>query len=305
MTHWLLKKQKSILLFSLIIAGAFLRFYGLDHQSLWNDELFTWKCSVSDRWNDDGHASWERGTNSSVTKTIDTAIYDIHPPGYLILIHYFCKYFGDSEYMLRAPSAFFGVLSILIIFFIGKHIYSEQEGLLAAALMAFLWCPIYFSQEARTYSILLFTTVLSTYCWIIILQRLYTQNQLPNLFVIVGYIAAGGISCWLHYFGTFFILLQAIASYVLFARKIRCLFLITFALYLPIALVYLPWVPVMIMHSRLNAPTYTKPTTVAFFKFIKFCFNESIFFFFLVSVLYMRLLYWFFKTHKKKQHSYI
>lgn len=285
------QKKQILVLFCIVLAGAGLRFYRLDYQSLWNDELYTWKCSASDRWNEDGHASWERGINSSVGKTIDTAIYDIHPPGYLVIIHYFSKYFGDSECMLRLPSALFGTLAIVMIYLLGAHLYTQREGVIAAGLMSFLWCPIYYSQEARTYSMLLFTTLAAVYFWLSILRALHTKGELPHLLNVAGYIAAAGISCWLHYFGMYFIILQGLASSLLFARRIRCLLLITFAVNLPVALTFLPWLPVTLMHFRLNAPTYATPDATAFFKYIKFCFNESVFFFLLVSFLCGVFLY--------------
>lgn len=295
------QKKHLVVLCFIVLAGAGLRLYRLDYQSLWNDELFTWKCSASERWNEDGHIAWERGLGRSLEKTIDTAIYDIHPPGYLVLMYYVTKYFGDSEFVLRFPSALFGTITIIVIYLLGVRLYSHREGLIAASLMSFLWCPIYFSQEARTYSMLLCSTLASVYFWMNILKELNKTGTISKILVVIGYIVASSISCWLHYFGTYFILLQAVTTYLLFIRRIGCLLRLTLALHLPIFLVFLPWIPVMLMHFQLKAPTYANPTATAFFKYIKFCFNESIFFFILVSLMYALLFYRFYKGAKPKK----
>ncbi|HSR17848.1 MAG TPA: glycosyltransferase family 39 protein [Ignavibacteriaceae bacterium] len=142
------EKQKQLLLLLLIVLlGAFLRFYRLDFQSLGNDELSSWNLS-------------NKATGiSDVIRA--QAEYDINPPGYQILLFYIIKYLGDSEFWLRFPSALAGILSIYLIYLLGLKLLSIKEGLLAAALTAIFWCPIYYSQEARAYSLLFLFSIIS------------------------------------------------------------------------------------------------------------------------------------------------
>ena len=42
----------------------------------------------------------------------------------------------DSEWMLRAPSALAGVATLVFVFLMGRRLWSDREGLLAAGLMA-------------------------------------------------------------------------------------------------------------------------------------------------------------------------
>lgn len=141
--------NKTVLLLfcAILILGSIFRFYGLENQSLWTDELASWKIS--------GHAK----VADMYTEIIDE---DTHPPGYYLFLHYLMKYVGDSELVLRLPSAIGGLLAIIAIYLLGLRVYSYKEGLIAAALVAVLNFPIYYSQEARAYSFLILFTILST-----------------------------------------------------------------------------------------------------------------------------------------------
>ncbi len=124
----------------IILSGAFLRFYHLGFPSLGNDELETLRMS----------------DYNSISSMINEGIVpDVHPPGFQLLIYIIMKNFGDSEFILRLPSAIAGILSIYVIFLLGKLIFSIREGLYSAVFLAISWCPLYYSQEARSYSLLL------------------------------------------------------------------------------------------------------------------------------------------------------
>jgi uncharacterized membrane protein len=132
------KRNKNVLILLLLIVllGSVLRFSGLSQQSLWLDELYSWKSA----------------NFNSLSQVIEYGKRDIHPPGYAIVLYYID---GDFEAALRLPSAMCGVLSIIVIYFFGLRYYSYKESLISSALIAFLWCPVYYSQEARMYSMLL------------------------------------------------------------------------------------------------------------------------------------------------------
>src|SRR3990167_4926541 len=84
-------------------------------------------------------------------------------PVYYILVHYWTKIFGLSEFKLRFFSAIFGIASIYMIFLLGKTIFNEKVGLIAAFILSINHQHIYYSQEARNYSFLVFLALLSAY----------------------------------------------------------------------------------------------------------------------------------------------
>ncbi len=58
------------------------------------------------------------------------------PPFFLLVIASSYRIFGVSEMSARIVSAFFGILGVLAIYYLGKYLYNEKTGLMAAFLLA-------------------------------------------------------------------------------------------------------------------------------------------------------------------------
>lgn len=83
-----------------------------------------------------------------------------------ILAHFSIRSFGESAWALRLPALGFGVASIWALFFLGRHLVGRLEALLACTLMTFSYHEIWFSQNARGYTGLLFFATLATWLWL-------------------------------------------------------------------------------------------------------------------------------------------
>jgi mannosyltransferase len=251
-------KSVILLLVSITIVGAILRFYGLGTQSLWNDELSSWRMS-------------DYYTLSSMIREIGPHVG--YPPGHFVLLYLLQKYVGDSELILRFPSAVSGVLCILVIFLLGNLVYSRREGILSAALMAILWFPIYYSQEARCYSMLLLFTMIATYFWISIVRGL-NEGSKPSSYQIGAYVISSLISLYLHNIALLFVTLQGVGAVMLFFKSRRSLPQIGVT-YLLIIIGYLPWINVT-MHPVHISVASIQPTSVTFFpKYFASLYNVS------------------------------
>lgn len=265
-----------VLLITILTIGAVLRFYGLGIQSLWLDELLTWSFSNQERLADVINILRDGST---------------HPPLYFSIIYFIIKYIGYSETILRLPSALYGVISILVVFFLAKRLYSRKEGIISALLMAVLWCPIYYSQEARPYSILLLFVMLSTYLWILILWQL-NINQRPTYYVLSGYILTAIIASYSHYFGLYLVILQGIGALLFFMRRQMALLYIAL-IYFLIFILYLPWSPAVLgqINNTKNYSWIKSPEFISFLKgYIEFLFNNSNTIVLIVTMLYSYLL---------------
>lgn len=190
------------LLAAIISGGAALRLIGLGRESLWNDEL----------------GSWTQYT----LPTIWTAIVYTSPqhvPGYWMLMHVWTRIAGDSETMLRLPSALFGIATIPAMFALGRRCYGDREALIAAGLTAVAWAPVYYSQEARPYALLLLAVVLAT-TWLIDVTRALGAGATPPRRAQLGYVVAATAAAYAHYFGAALVGLQlAAAAYALRRRR--------------------------------------------------------------------------------------
>jgi uncharacterized membrane protein len=200
-----------------------MRFYALDAQSLWNDELSTWEQSHYD----------------SLAEVIELGVRPYpYPPAFQILIYYVEQFVGQSEIALRLPSAIAGVLAIIGIYFLARRVYSRREATIAATLMAFSYQPIYYSQEARAYSLLLLLAVLSAHAWFRLRDDL-ESHHLSKL-SIAAYIATAVAAIYTHHFGLLLVGVQLSGLFVLFANQ-RWAATRVVAIGAGIGAAYLPW----------------------------------------------------------------
>jgi 4-amino-4-deoxy-L-arabinose transferase-like glycosyltransferase len=192
-----------LLLAFLLLLGAGLRFYGLGRESLWNDELDSRRVS---------------GAPTASEVFAKTLAQDGHPPVHNLLLHFVERAWGDSEAALRFPSAIAGVLSIAAIFVLGRLLYGTAEGLLAAGLLTVFWCSIYYSQEARPYSLLLLLVLVASCFWIALLRR-WDEGGSSPIGLIAGYILAALGCCYLHHFGAGLVFLEGLLAFLLSRRR--------------------------------------------------------------------------------------
>lgn len=146
------------LLLATIIGAFFLRLIFLDKpQGLWNDEYVSWSIAVV-----------------PLGKSFFNAILaQCHMPIYYLYLKFLTHFFGDSDLFLRFTSLIPSLISIILMFFIGKLYKDEKLGLLCAFFCATSSFLIYFSQEVRFYSLLFMFSALVLYS---VLKLLKEQN---------------------------------------------------------------------------------------------------------------------------------
>ena len=140
---------KSPLIWLALILGAGFLFRWLailNAGSFWFDEMF----SVH-------FAQYNLG------KMWELLIYETNPPLHIFLLHFWIKFFGTSEWAVRILSLILGLSSVIVIYLLGKKLFSQRVGLLAAFLMSFSGLQMYHSAEARTYPLFVLLALLSVY----------------------------------------------------------------------------------------------------------------------------------------------
>lgn len=214
---------------AILLVAAGLRLWGLDRNPLWNDELF----------------SWHIGSLPTFAAVVADGVGpDVHPPGYFLLLHLVIRFIGDSEALLRLPSALAGVAAVWVVYLVGKKLYTEKEGLIAAALLAVSWPGVYHAQNARPYALVLLAVIAAFYFWIDILRTLDAEQR-PRLPSTAGYVLAGITASYLHYFGLQIIALQGACLAAVFIARPKALLTIA-VVYSVIVLAYVPWLPAML-----------------------------------------------------------
>lgn len=133
-----------------LILGFILRLISLN-QSFWLDEATS--------------ATVARSLNFSEIVT-QFAPNDFHPPLYYLLLNVWSLPFGVSEIWARVLSVLFALGTIYVVYLIGKKIKSENLGTIAAILVATAPLHVYYSQEARMYSMEAFLVSLGVYLFL-------------------------------------------------------------------------------------------------------------------------------------------
>jgi mannosyltransferase len=242
----------------LVVLGAALRFQGLGRESLWNDEL------------DSVRVSGQPTAAAVFAKTLKA---DGHPPTFNLLLHVVQRELGSSEAILRLPSAICGVLSIAAIFALGSLLYGAAEGLIAAGLLAVLWCPIYYSQEARPYACLLLAVLVCGAFWTTLVRR-WGDGEAAPTWQAGGFLLSALAACYLHHFGAGLALLLGGGAVVLARGRARRAAAAVFVL---LAAGYAPGLWFLALQKR-HAHSWDwipPPGLYSIGWYLKFLFNDS------------------------------
>ncbi|HWB51568.1 MAG TPA: glycosyltransferase family 39 protein [Stellaceae bacterium] len=127
------------MLAAVTLGGAGLRFYHLDHLSLWTDEAFSrfyYQTGL--------HFMWTEGLRRESS-----------PPLYYMALGGWIGLFGSSEAALRSLSAIASTAAIPLVYGLARELLERRQALVAAALFALSPTAIYYAQEARPYALLL------------------------------------------------------------------------------------------------------------------------------------------------------
>lgn len=142
------------LVLSLILAFAlFMRLFYLWNRNLWADETSSFILA---------YITFDKGN-----LLVPWQLFNSQP--YILLLASWIKlsaFFGFTlpiEFLLRFPSVIFGCLSIGIIYLIAKSIFDIKTALISAYLLAFSVFHIWYSQEARAYSLWVFFILASVF----------------------------------------------------------------------------------------------------------------------------------------------
>lgn len=143
-THHVLRFVPHILL---LIAFAF-RIQSLIFQSLWRDEVDAIRFALAPL--------------PDVIKTFTQP--GFNGPFYFLALRGWIGLAGQSEFAIRFPSLVFGVISIALIYVTGARLFSRPIGLVAALLLAFSGYHVWYSQEAKMYTLIAALALAAIYC---------------------------------------------------------------------------------------------------------------------------------------------
>ena len=164
--------------------------------------------------------------------TIDQSLFEPNAPSYFIFMYFWTKWFGLSDSALRLPSFVFGAIAPLITLLPSKGM--ERSARLVWCGLVALWIPgIWYSQEARNYSLAFFLATACTVAYV----RLLTQ---PSMQAAIGWALLGCLTILTQYHSLLLVGCQGIGYLVVHRQRALRTW--------PAALLFLPAVAWMVAH---------------------------------------------------------
>jgi len=162
------------LLFTILLVGGLLRFWGLGSAEIFHDEgFYTFRSFgyLDYIQNDDQTTPIQWFRDSALPSWTKLSFHD-HPPLYFLIQHSSFIIFGDSLGAARLPSAVFGTLSILLLYFIAKRILKNEYGaLIAAAIFSITHVHAWVSRSSLMEGVQLFFILLNILFFIKFLEN--------------------------------------------------------------------------------------------------------------------------------------
>jgi len=215
----------------ILVIGAISRLYHLGFQSFWLDEFINFFDAT--------HPFHK--IHSEILAS---------PPLFHYVVRCFYLIFGKNDFWLRFPAALFGIATVGFLFMAVDCLYERKAAIWASLLYALSPMAIVYSQELRMYSLLPLLSLGAVFCWELAMRQnrsiywvgfsifsifgLYTHNWFPFL------IASMGIWSGMEWTIKKSWSLRGIASFIF------------------VALLYLPWIPVL--REQMNKNVYDHMT---------------------------------------------
>ncbi len=139
---------------------------------------------------------------------------DSHPAGVQVFIYYWIKLFGLSEWSLKLPFIISGIISVYLVYRIGKLWFGKQTAVFSSLVFAVIQYTVFYSQLARPYSPGLMFVLLSTFYW----TKLIVNKQFTTI-TVVPYVVAAVAASYTHAFSLFFVLIQGLTGLLFFKIK--------------------------------------------------------------------------------------
>ncbi len=144
----------------IVLAAGAARWHALGAQSLWYDEGVAYRHSLR-----------------SLAEMIPLLQNNVHVPAYFGALALWEDLVGASEFSLRALSVLFSLLSVAFSFALGKRLYGNVAGVVAAGVVALNSFSVYYAQEARMYAMLAAISACAMWAFVGFIQAYHRQED--------------------------------------------------------------------------------------------------------------------------------
>ncbi|MDQ6819551.1 MAG: glycosyltransferase family 39 protein [Actinomycetota bacterium] len=181
---------------ALTALAAIVRLWGIGHQGFWFDEANTAQL-----------VQFSPGKMLGLIPQSEST-----PPLYYCVAWVWVRVFGFGEAGLRSLSAIAGIAAVPVIYGAGTKLISRRAGVIAAALAACNPLLIWYSQEARSYSLLVLLSSLA------LLTFAYVREE-PSRQRVGAWVICSALALGTHYYAILALAPQAIWLVAIHGRR--------------------------------------------------------------------------------------
>jgi mannosyltransferase len=161
---------------SVVAFAAVLRFHALAAKTFWFDEGVSVGIARLD-WDNFGRILWRREANMSL---------------YYLLLRGWLQ-IGQSEFFVRTLSVLLALATIPAIYFLGRRLFDSRAGMIAAILLTVNAYHVRYSQEARSYSLMVLLCVGSSLYFLKVIELPSRRNR-------IAYILLSSAAVYAHFY---------------------------------------------------------------------------------------------------------
>jgi len=188
-----MSRMHALALVVILALALFLRVVNIEQRTIWYDEAYSILFA-------------QAGSN------IEGGAADVHPLFYYELLHAWMRVFGSSPAAARLLSAVLGVMTVAVVYALGRDWFDRRTGLLAALITAIAPFHVQYSQEARMYALLTLTLISATWLY----WRAWTHGRLRDW---AGFALLAAISMYTQQLAAFYLIALGLLPGLLRAPK--------------------------------------------------------------------------------------
>ncbi len=112
---------------------------------------------------------------------------------YLVILHFWIRFFGESEMATHALSLVFAAATIPFFFALERQMMNKTSSFFGALLLSVSPMFVYYAVETRSYSMMILSVTVSSLLFIRLLRK-------PGYGLAIGYGLSVGLGVYIHYF---------------------------------------------------------------------------------------------------------
>ena len=183
--------------------------------------------------------------------------HDGHPPFYYVLLHGWINLFGTSDVAVRSLSGIFGLLTLPLVWILGRRKGGPTLGWVAVAVVSVSPFAVRYSNETRMYSLVIFLVVVG---WLLLDDVIDRGKATIGRFVAIAVV--GAVLLYTHYWSIW--LLGALGLTSLWKiwraddRSARRPWISIVIALVVAGVAFIPWLPVMLYQSAHTGTPWAK-----------------------------------------------